>query len=75
MPQHSELDYAFLTKAGFLLGLGLFVLGGGGEFLGHALYGPLPAWVDTLLFDLEAVGLVIGFFSPFIFGIFLPLTR
>lgn len=75
MTQHRELDYAFLAKAGFLLGLGMFVLGGGGEFLGHALYGSLPAWVDTLFFDLEAVGLVIGFFSPFIFGIFLPLTK
>jgi hypothetical protein len=75
MARHGNWDYAFLTKAGFFLGLGLFLLGGGGELIGHAIYGTLPAWEDKLLFNLEVVGLIIGFFSPFVFGIFLPLVE
>jgi len=75
MARHGELDHAFLAKAGFLFGLALFAIGGGGELLGHAMYGSLPAWETTLFFDLEVLGLLIGFFSPFIFGIFLPLTE
>lgn len=75
MARHGALDHAFLAKAGFLLGLGLFAVGGGGELLGHAMYESLPAWETTLFFDLEVLGLLIGFFSPFIFGIFLPLAE
>jgi hypothetical protein len=75
MARHSNLDHAFLAKAGFLLGLALFAVGGGGEVFGHAMYGSLPAWETTLFFDLEVLGLLIGFFSPFVFGIFLPLAE
>ena len=75
MAQHSDLDHAFLAKAGFLVGLALFTIGGGGELIGHTMYGSLPAWENTLFFNLEVIGLLIGFFSPFIFGIVLPLTE
>ena len=46
--------------------------------IGQAVLGTLPstpAWELTLLLDLEAIGLVIAFFSPFVFGVFLPLTE
>lgn len=75
MGRYGDLDYGFLTKAGFLTGLSLFILGVAGELLGPAYFGPLPGWEETLFFDMEVIGLVIGFFSPFIFGIFLPLTE
>lgn len=75
MSRSGSLDYGVLTKAGFFIGLGLFVLGTAGEFIGHAYFAPLPGWEETLFFDLEAIGLVIGFISPFVFGIFLPLIE
>ncbi|WP_265109413.1 hypothetical protein [Halosolutus halophilus] len=75
MGQYSSPDYAFLTKTGFLIGLGLFALGAGGELIGHAFFDQLPTWEETLFLYSEIVGLLIGFFSPFVFGIFLPLTK
>lgn len=75
MGRYGDLDYARLTKVGFLLGLSLLVIGAGGELVGHAYFDPLPAWEAALFFDLEVVGIVIGFFSPLVFGIALPLTE
>lgn len=75
MGRYGDLDYEFLAKTGFFLGLGLLVVGGGGELIGHAYFGTLPGWEETLFFDLEVIGLVVGFFSPLLFGIFLPLTE
>ena len=75
MARTRSLDHARLAKLGFLLGLSLFLVGAGGELLGHALYGSLPAGEAALLFDVEAVGLVVGFASPFVFGIALPLLE
>ena len=75
MGRYGDLNYPFLAKAGFLLGLGLFVMGAGGEFIGHAYFQELPMWEEMLFFDLEVVGLLIAFVSPFVFGIFLPLTE
>ncbi|OIB56022.1 hypothetical protein [Natrialba sp. SSL1] len=75
MGRYGSLDYARLTKGGFFLGLGLFVLGATGELVGHLVYGSLPAWEHTLFFYAEVFGLLIGFFSPWVFGVLLPLTE
>lgn len=75
MGRYGDLDYPALTKRSFLFGLGLFALGTLGSFLGPVLFGPLPGWEKTLFLDLEAIGLVVAFFSPFVFGILLPLTE
>jgi hypothetical protein len=73
--RNENLDYARLTKVGFMLGLGLFVAGLGGEFVGHALYGTLPAWEETLLTDSVLLGILTGFASVFGFGIVMPLLE
>lgn len=75
MGRYGNLDYSRLTKIGFFLGLSLFIIGAGGEFVGHTYLNDLPAWESTLLYFIEVIGLLIGFFSPFVFGIFLPLTE
>lgn len=75
MGQYGDFDYAFLTRAGFSLGLGLLALGAAGEILGHALFGSLPAWENTLFTYAEGIGIVIGFFSVWIFGVVLPLIE
>ena len=75
MGRYGDLDYPQLTKTSFLLGLGLFALGGLGELIGHAYFAPLPGWEQTLLFDAEMLGLLVAFFAPIIFGIVLPLTE
>lgn len=71
----SQLDYAALAKGGFLLGVALLAIGAGGEIVGHTVYGSLPEWETTLLFDLEVVGVLVALVSPFLFGIFLPLVE
>jgi len=75
MQRYGDLDYATLAKRGFLLGLGLFVLGGFGEIVGHAVPGLLSGTVETVLFDLEVLGVLIGLVAPLVFGIVLPLTE
>jgi hypothetical protein len=73
--RYGDLDYARLTKLGLATGLLLFAVGATGELAGHALYGTLPAWEDTLLFDLEVLGILVTLLSPFVFGVFMPLTE
>jgi hypothetical protein len=73
--RYDSIDYGFLAKGGFLLGLGMLVLGAGGALVGHAFFEPLPGWEKTLFFDLEVLGLLIGFFSPLTFGLVLPLVE
>jgi uncharacterized membrane protein YGL010W len=68
-------NYSRSLKRWFLAGLGLFVLAVVAEVVGHAMFAPMPAWEETLLFDLEVVGLLVAFFAPFVFGIILPLTE
>ena len=75
MARYGRLDYPLLTKAGFLLGVALLALGGGGGILAHSIYGSLPGWTDTLFVDLEALGILLGLLSPFVFGLLLPLTE
>lgn len=67
-------EYARYARAGFLLGLGLFVIGG----LGALVIAPrpsTPAWEVTLFVDMEIAGVLIGFLAPLVFGVVLPLTE
>jgi len=75
MAHRQSYDYPKLTKGGFLLGLSLLVIGALGEFIGHTYFAPMPGWEETLLLDLEVLGVLIGLLSPFVFGIVLPLTE
>ncbi|WP_435360143.1 hypothetical protein [Haloarchaeobius sp. DFWS5] len=73
--KHGNTDYPRLTKLGFLLGVGLFAAGAGGEIVGHALFGTLPGWEDALLTDSVFLGIVVAFVSVFGFGIVMPLLE
>jgi len=73
MGRHGTIDHGRWAKTGFLLGLALLALGAGGEIIGRALFENLPAWENTLFVYMEGIGLTIGFFSPWIFGVALPL--
>jgi len=75
MGRYGNIDYPTMAKRGFLVGLALFLVGAVGGLVGPAVAGPLPQWETTLLFDLEVVGLLVGFFSPMLFGVALPLTE
>jgi len=75
MAQYASLDYPTLAKTGFLLGVALFVLGGLGEIVARAVFGGLPGWEQTLFFDMEVLGILLGLFSPLVFGIALPLIE
>jgi hypothetical protein len=74
MGRYGSLDYPRLAKRSFLAGLCLFVVGLLGQTALPGLFGA-PPWSETLLLDLEALGLVVAFLSPFVFGVFLPLTE
>ncbi|MFQ3295912.1 MAG: hypothetical protein ACI8VE_003004, partial [Natrialbaceae archaeon] len=50
-------------------------LGAGGSVVGHAFFEPLAGWEKSLFLDLEILGLLIGFASPIMFGIVLPLIE
>ena len=75
MGRYGDLDYGSLAKHSFLLGVGLFVVGAGGELLAHTLQMTLPAWEETLLYDAEILGLLVAFVSPWVFAVILPLTE
>ncbi|WP_436930269.1 DUF7860 family protein [Halosimplex halobium] len=75
MTHHASMDYATYAKAGFFLGVALFVLGGAGEIVGAAVLGGLPGWEQTLLFDMEVLGIALGLFSPLVFGVVAPLVE
>ncbi|MBV0924066.1 hypothetical protein KTS45_07595 [Halomicroarcula limicola] len=75
MAQYRSMDHAALAKRGFLLGVGLFVLGILGEFVAPAVVGPLPGWGHMVLTDMEGIGILLGLFSPLVFGIILPLIE
>jgi len=70
-----SIDHASFAKRGFLLGLALFVGGALGEIIGNAYFGPLPGWEQTLFFDMEVVGVLLGLFAPLVFGIVMPLLE
>ena len=75
MGRYGDLNYESLAKRAFLLGVGLFAIGAGGELLAHALHVTLPAWEETLLYDAEIIGLLVAFVSPWVFAVILPLTE
>ncbi len=75
MGRYGTIDYPVWAKRGFLLGLGLFVVGAMGEIVGHTVLGTLPDPTNTILFDFEVLGVLLGLLSPLIFGIVLPLTE
>lgn len=75
MAGYSTAEYAKMAKGGFLLGVGLFLLGALGGLLAPMVTDPVPAWEQTLFLYAEVAGTVVGFFSPLLFGVVLPLTR
>jgi len=75
MSHYASRDYPKLAKSGFFLGVALFAIGGLGEIAGSAALGGLPGWEQTLLFDMEVLGIALGLFSPFLFGIVAPLVE
>ncbi|RXK51747.1 DUF7860 family protein [Halorientalis pallida] len=75
MGHSATFDYQTYAKGGFFLGLALLVIGVVGSVVGHTFFEPLPAWENTLFVGAEFTGLVIGFFSPIVFGIVLPLIE
>jgi hypothetical protein len=74
MTRYANINHGLWAKRGFLLGLGLLLLGVAGEIVGHALFGSLPGWENTFFHYSEGIGILIGFFAPAIFGIALPLV-
>lgn len=73
--RYGNLDYSQAVKTGILLGVGLLALGVGGELVGHAVYGDLVGWANTLFTALEFTGVAVVMLAVFIFGIALPLTE
>lgn len=75
MGRYGNLDYPKLTRTGFLLGLALITIGLGTELVAHSLHYQLPAWEETLLFDMGVIGILLFLLSPLVFGVVLPLTE
>ncbi|MFB6083514.1 MAG: hypothetical protein ABEJ94_04635 [Halorientalis sp.] len=75
MAHTPSMDYQTYAKRGFFLGLALLVVGVIGSVAGHVVFESLPAWENTLFVGAEFAGLLIGFFSPIVFGIVLPLIE
>lgn len=74
MSHGMRLDYAMYAKRGFIFGVAPRYYRDDRKFGGPSVAGPLPDWERTILFDFMWLGILIGFFSVFGFGIFLPLT-
>lgn len=70
-----NLDYPRLAKTGFLLGVALFAVGALGGIAGHVFLSSAPSVVYQVLFGMEILGVLVGFFAPAIFGFVLPLTE
>lgn len=73
--RHRDIDYARWAKGGFAFGLLLLLGGAAGEVVGHAVFESMPAWEESLFFYSEVTGVLVGFLSVWIFGVFLPLTE
>lgn len=75
MSSYNTFDHERWAKGGFFLGLSLLLVGAFGEIIGNLVFGGIPGWENTLFVYSEGIGVLLGFFSPFIFGIVLPLTK
>ncbi|WP_246984486.1 DUF7860 family protein [Halorientalis marina] len=73
--RYGDLDYPTLTKRSVLLGVALFLVGALGEAVIALMGLQVPGWEETLLFDLEVLGIVVAFLSVVVFGVALPLTE
>jgi hypothetical protein len=73
--RRTNLDYTRWLKRSFGAGVFAFVIGLVVLKFGPQVFGPLPGWEHTLLWDLSIVGLLVAFFSPFVFGVVLPLLE
>lgn len=73
--RYGKLDYPKLTKSGMLLGLLLFAIGEIGGYAANVGWLVLPGWESALLLDAAMLGVLMILLSPFVFGIFLPLTE
>lgn len=71
----TRIDHVTYLKRSFALGLALFVAAEAAEPLQRLAGVGVPGWEHSLLGLLAALGLVVAFFSPFVFGIALPLTE
>lgn len=71
----SGLNYTLWLKRSFLGGFSAMILSIAILKFGPAIIGPLPGWEQTLFWDLSVIGLLVAFFSPFVFGIVLPLLE
>jgi hypothetical protein len=75
MGRYGDIDYPTVTRRAFLLGVSLFLIGALGEVVGHALFGTLPGWEETLLFEAEVIGVLLALIAPIVFGLIMPLTE
>jgi hypothetical protein len=75
MVKYSSMNYARLTKVGFLFGVGLLLFGAVGGIVGKAVFGTLPQWESTLFLFSEGIGILIGVFSVCVFGVVMPLVE
>jgi hypothetical protein len=59
----------------FLAGVALLLAGAAGEFAIAETQQNVPGWVNSLLVDLEILGVLIALMLPIVFAIVLPLTE
>lgn len=66
-------NHSRLIKSVLLTGAGLIGLGAVGDWVLHAWLQHVPAWEQTLIFDLEIFGLLLIAASPILLGLMLWL--
>ncbi|MFB6162126.1 MAG: hypothetical protein ABEJ86_01615 [Halococcoides sp.] len=75
MATHQSIDYGRWTKLTFVAGAALFAIGAIGHLVTPTLTGPVPAWTQSALFDLEVMGVLVALLLSLVFGIVLPLLE
>lgn len=73
MGRYGDIDYPKAAKGGVVLGLALLFAGEIGGYASSRFQ--LPAWEQTLFFDLAILGLLVFVISPLLFGLVMPLTE